>query len=183
MRNFAVSMLFVAISWQSIQAEPPTETRVRVALALAGPQEVGVLDYAQAAALAKSAGKPLVTFRGMPSRPIEGSIVCSVTSDDQAFAMFPKKCIISSQWLGDSHRWTGTVDDSAGPVKAARRSFTGSGDHSHTCYRCGTSWTHDVHAGHDCPTCGTPQYVQDSAIVRPRPVMKISSYGPGCASG
>jgi hypothetical protein len=33
--------------------------------------------------------------------------------------------------------------------------------HSHTCPRCRLTWDHEAHAGHDCPRCGTPQFVVD----------------------
>jgi DNA-directed RNA polymerase subunit RPC12/RpoP len=33
--------------------------------------------------------------------------------------------------------------------------------HSHTCGKCGTTWDHAAVAGHNCPNCGTPQFVID----------------------
>lgn len=75
--------------------------------------------------------------------------------------------------------------------------------HTHTCPRCNTTWDHDSNPGHNCPNCGTPQYVQDtvrkpvvtrttsvyqeappSIVARSAPVV-IRSFGDGggCANG
>jgi hypothetical protein len=52
--------------------------------------------------------------------------------------------------------------------------------HTHTCAN-GHTWDHSVTAGHDCPTCGLPQYVQDTAPKRVT-VGAASSSG-GCTNG
>ncbi len=70
--------------------------------------------------------------------------------------------------------------------------------HTHTCAN-GHTWDHTATAGHNCPICGLPQYVQDarprmvtvvpraSAVVA-RPAAQYhdimqSLQGGGCASG
>lgn len=59
--------------------------------------------------------------------------------------------------------------------------------HTHTCVN-GHTWNHAVHAGHDCPVCGSSQFQQDPS---PRAVnlgtsqfktFNLSSTG-GCANG
>lgn len=72
--------------------------------------------------------------------------------------------------------------------------------HTHTCAN-GHTWDHTVTAGHNCPVCGLPQYVQDSrprmvntagGAVRATPVAAPSSFSSetfqsyslgGCSAG
>lgn len=59
--------------------------------------------------------------------------------------------------------------------------------HTHTCAN-GHTWNHAVHAGHDCPVCGLPQFIQDPV---PRQVningsvnrSIITTGSGGCANG
>ncbi len=55
--------------------------------------------------------------------------------------------------------------------------------HTHTCAN-GHTWNHATHAGHDCPTCGLSQFIQDPS---PRAVnlgyKTLSVASSPCASG
>jgi len=68
----------------SLQAAPPQAPPV-------------ALDYFEAAQLAASQGKPLVTFRGCTSHPVAGAVVCEVTATDSRFAGFPANCVVTSK--------------------------------------------------------------------------------------